>query len=171
MTLQSGARYFLFSYMRGHIPNMDMVMEVCDRLVVTVIDDCAHTMGAGWDNRLTGTFGLVACFSTQSFKLMNSGEGGILVTNDEDIAARAILYSGSYMLYEQHSARPHSDVFKRHRLDTPGFSMRMSNVTAAILRPQLRELPERCVQWRELIDPRQSRFLQEFVGNVEWRRV
>ena len=62
-------------------------------------------MGATWDGKPSGTFGRAACFSTQSFKHANSGEGGLLTTDDEDLAARAILLSGAYMLYEQHGAR------------------------------------------------------------------
>lgn len=95
----TGARWLLLSYMRGHIPNLEVAMGVCVELGITVIEDCAHTMGAGWDGRLTGTFGIAGCFSTQTFKHVNSGEGGLLVTDDEDLAARAVLLSGSYMLY------------------------------------------------------------------------
>ena len=78
----------MLSYMRGHIPDMDVLMEVCARHDLTVIEDCAHTMGAGWNGVLTGTFGAVGCFSTQTFKHMNSGEGGLIVSNDDDIASR-----------------------------------------------------------------------------------
>ena len=146
----SDARYLLLSYMRGHIPDMDAVMAVCERHRLTVIEDCAHTMGADWDGRLTGTFGTVACFSTQTFKHVNSGEGGLLVTADEDVAARAVLRSGSYMLYAQHRARPPEEVFDRHRFITPNCSMRMSSLVAAILRPQVREIAARNARWREI---------------------
>ncbi len=149
---QTGARYLMLSYMRGHIPDMAAVMEVCRKHDLIVIEDCAHTMGADWDGRLTGTFGHVGCFSTQTFKHMNSGEGGFLVTDDDDIAARSVLYSGSYMLYAQHRARPPLDVFERHREITPNFSMRMSGLAAAILRPQLAELPKRNAEWRKIYD-------------------
>jgi len=148
----SGARYLMLSYMRGHIPDMDAVMAVCRRHDLVVIEDCAHTMGAAWDGRMSGSFGHVACFSTQTFKHMNSGEGGLLVTDDEDIAARAILRSGSYMLYAQHRARPDMDVFERHRATTPNCSMRMSGLVAALLRPQLATLDERNRRWREIYD-------------------
>lgn len=138
----SGAKVLMLSYMRGHIPDMDRVMQVADRHGLTVVEDCAHTMGASWAGRLSGTFGAVGCFSTQTFKHMNSGEGGLLVTDDADIAARAILHSGSYMLYAQHKARPDTAAFEPHRGDSANFSMRMSNLVAAILRPQLAELPQ-----------------------------
>lgn len=102
----TGARWLLLSYMRGHIPDLDEVFAVCDERAITVVEDCAHTMGADWDGRPTGTFGVAGCFSTRSFKQVNSGEGGLLVTDDEDLAARAILLSGPYMLYRQHGAPP-----------------------------------------------------------------
>ncbi len=149
---ESGARFLMLSYMRGHIPDMAAVMAVCRRHDLLVIEDCAHTMGASWNGRLTGTFGAAACFSTQTFKHINSGEGGLLVTNDEDIAARAMLRSGSYMFYGQHRARPKLEVFDRHRFTTPNCSMRMSNLAAAILRPQLPLIAERNARWRALYD-------------------
>ncbi|MCP5151462.1 MAG: aminotransferase class I/II-fold pyridoxal phosphate-dependent enzyme [Ectothiorhodospiraceae bacterium] len=144
----SGARVLLLSYMRGHIPDMDRVMAVCDELGITVVEDCAHTLGATWRDRQTGTFGTVGCFSAQTFKHVNAGEGGLVVTDDEDVAARAILRSGSYMLYAQHRARPPEAVFERHRYTTPNCSMRMSALAAAVLRPQLALLPERIARWR-----------------------
>jgi dTDP-4-amino-4,6-dideoxygalactose transaminase len=80
---------------------------------------------------------------------MNSGEGGLLVTDDDDMAAQAVLYSGSYMLYETHLARPPLEVFERHKKTTPNFSLRMSNLQAAILRPQLQDLETNCQRWNE----------------------
>jgi dTDP-4-amino-4,6-dideoxygalactose transaminase len=146
----SGARFLLLSYMRGHMPDMDALMQVCARHNLILIEDCAHTMGARWDARLSGTFGAVSCFSTQTFKHINSGEGGLLVTDDEDIAARAVLHSGSYMLYAQHRARPAMEVFDRHKFHAANFSMRMSGLVAAILRPQLAQLDARSQRWREI---------------------
>jgi dTDP-4-amino-4,6-dideoxygalactose transaminase len=145
----SGARYVLLSHMRGHIADMQRLMELCDRIGIVVIEDCAHTMGAGWAGKPTGTFGRVGCFSLQSYKHVNGGEGGLLVTDDEDVAARAILFSGSYMLYRQHRCRPADEVFDRWRGTTPNLSMRMSNLVAAIARPQLTLLAERSRQWNE----------------------
>ena len=57
-------------------------MQICDAAGVTVIEDCAHTMGARWNGMRSGNFGKVACFSTQTYKHMNSGEGGFLTTDD-----------------------------------------------------------------------------------------
>jgi dTDP-4-amino-4,6-dideoxygalactose transaminase len=145
----SGARHLLLSHMRGHIADMGRLMPLCDRLGLTVIEDCAHTMGANWAGRPTGTFGRVGCFSLQAYKHVNGGEGGLLVTDDADVAARAILHSGSYMLYGQHRARPDEAVFARWRDVTPNFSLRMSNLVAAAARPQLPLLAERARIWND----------------------
>ena len=149
---RSGARVLMLSHMRGHVADMDAVGEEADALGLTVVEDCAHTMGATWRGRPTGTFGDVGCFSTQSFKHVNSGEGGLLVTDDEDVAARAVLLSGSYMLYAQHGAAPPPEVVERHRYTTPNLSMRMSALAAAVVRPQLALIDDRVATWNERHD-------------------
>ena len=146
----SGARVFLLSHMRGHITDLRAVSEICDRHGIALVEDCAHTMGARWDGRHTGTWGRIGCYSSQTYKHINSGEGGLLVTDDDDVAAQAILMSGCYMMYEQHILRPPAEVFERWRYVTPNFSMRMSNLAAALLRPQLALLPERASRWRRI---------------------
>lgn len=145
----SGASYFLLSHMRGHIADMDRVTDICNHHNITIVEDCAHTMGAKWGNQLTGTFGKAGCFSTQTYKHINSGEGGLLVTDDEDVSAKAILYSGSYMFYGKHIARPSLDVFERYKKLIPNLSQRMSNLTAALIRSQLPNLYKQIKRWNE----------------------
>ncbi len=147
MMIESKARFFMISHMRGHIADMDAVVKLCGKYEVTLIEDCAHTMGAFWRGRKSGTFGRIACFSTQTYKHMNSGEGGFLTTSDADIMARAVMHSGSYMLFERHDAAPEPSVFADIKLDTPNYSGRMDNLRAAILRAQLPLLDENCRRW------------------------
>ncbi len=146
----SGAKVLLLSHMRGHVGDMDVLMALCGRLGVRVIEDCAHTMGASWRGVASGRHGAAGCYSNQTYKHMNSGEGGFLVTDDAELAARAVLLSGSYMLYGRHRAAPGPEVFERLRLDVPNMSCRMDNLRAAILRPQIGLLAERRTRWREL---------------------
>lgn len=141
------ARVLLLSHMRGHIADMDAVMAIAHEHGLTVIEDCAHTMGAAWNGTPSGRHGAVGCYSTQTYKHINSGEGGLLVTDDEEIAARAILLSGSYMLYARHRAAPPEAVFRRVRGEVPNVSSRMDNLRAAILRPQLADLPAKVARW------------------------
>ena len=145
----SGAKTLLLSHMRGHVADMDRLVEIVETRGAVLIEDCAHTMGASFANRRSGTHGVAGCFSTQTYKHVNSGEGGLLTTDDEDVAARAILLSGSYMLYERHGAAPAAEVFERHRLDVPNASARMDELRAAILRPQLAALDGNAARWNE----------------------
>ena len=147
--VQSRANFFLLSHMRGHIVDMDRVMEICRELDITLIEDCAHTVGCRWAGTFTGRFGKVGCYSSQTYKHMNSGEGGLLVTDDDDVIARAILYSGSYMLYERHLSRPPLEVLNRYKKLIPNFSLRMSNLVAALIRPQLADLDQQCRRWNK----------------------
>ena len=64
--------------------------------------------------------------------------------------ARAVLLSGSYMLYGRHSAAPGPEAFEAVRMETPNISGRMDNLRAAILRPQLVLLPDRVARWKAL---------------------
>lgn len=149
---ESGAKFLLLSHMRGHIVDMDRISTICLQYDICLIEDCAHTTGCRWGERSTGTFGAVGCFSTQTYKHLNSGEGGLLVTDDEVIMAQAILYSGSYMLYERHIARPPMEVFERYKKRIPNFSLRMTNLQAALIRPQLKVLARQCQRWNERHD-------------------
>lgn len=144
---QSGAKVLMLSHMRGHIADMDALMYICNGAGVIVIEDCAHTMGATWDSVPSGRHGAVGCYSTQTYKHINSGEGGLLITDDDEIAAKAIMLSGSYMLFTKHTAGPPSEAFDAIRYDTPNVSGRMDNLRASILRVQLRKLPEQVEHW------------------------
>ena len=143
----SGARVLLLSHMRGHLCDMDRLLEVADACGIEVVEDCAHTMGATWNGRRSGNFGRVACFSTQTYKHLNSGEGGLITSDDAELIARATMLSGSYMFYSRHGAAPPEEVFADIRLDTPNMSARMDNLRAAVLRPQLAILDDRIARW------------------------
>ncbi len=144
------ASVLLLSHMRGHICDMDALMALCDANNVTVIEDCAHTMGAHWNATPSGRWGKFGCYSTQTYKHVNSGEGGLLISDDAIGMARAIMLSGSYMLFERHRAAPPPETFSQIKYETPNISGRMDNLRAAILRPQLRDLQTQCERWNAL---------------------
>ncbi len=143
----SGARILLLSHMRGHICDMDRLMKICHQAGVMVIEDCAHTLGASWRGTPSGRHGVAACYSSQTYKHLNSGEGGLLVSDDADLMARATILSGSYMHYGRHRAAPPEAAFEGVKYHTPNISGRMDNLRAAILRPQLRNLARQCAAW------------------------
>ncbi|MCB2115914.1 MAG: DegT/DnrJ/EryC1/StrS family aminotransferase [Rhodobacteraceae bacterium] len=145
-----GAKALLLSHMRGHICDMDRLRAICDAAGLPLIEDCAHTMGAAWKGVPSGRHGAMGCYSTQTYKHMNSGEGGLIVSDDPDLMAKAILLSGSYMLYPRHRAAPPAEAFEAVRYVTPNVSGRMDNLRAAILRPQLADLQRQCARWNAL---------------------
>ena len=145
----SKAKILLLSLMRGHIPNMQQLMALCNKLGIQVLEDCAHTMGGAWDGVKSGNFGQVAAFSLQTYKHMNTGEGGLVVTDDAEIAARLIMHSGSYMLYERHGAAPAPEVFEKIRLVSANMSGRMDNIRAALGLAQLPNLDKNCERWNQ----------------------
>jgi dTDP-4-amino-4,6-dideoxygalactose transaminase len=140
----------LISHMRGHTSDMDAIMEACDAAGVPVIEDAAHSLGTLWHGRKIGTIGKIGCFSFQSYKLVNSGEGGILITDDADAVARAIIMSGAYEhMWKKHKARHGEnsndlvEALERWQNQLPLYNLRLSNMSAAIVRAQLPEVPRR----------------------------
>jgi dTDP-4-amino-4,6-dideoxygalactose transaminase len=136
------AAAILVSHMRGHTSDMDAILALADTAGVPVIEDAAHSLGTTWGGRNIGTLGRVGCFSFQSYKLLNAGEGGILVTDDADLMARAVIMSGAY----EHNWTKHpvlQDAFARWQNRLPLYNTRLNNLSAAILRPQIAEIPRR----------------------------
>ncbi len=150
--ISSGAKVLLLSHMRGHISDMEAIMAICAKYHIKLVEDCAHTMGASWRGIKSGNFGVLAAFSTQTYKHMNSGEGGFLTTNNPDMAARAVISSGSYMLYSRHGAIPKDTYFEAVKYQSPNYSGRMDHLRAAMLRAQLPHLEKNVARWNALYD-------------------
>ncbi|NOC91121.1 MULTISPECIES: DegT/DnrJ/EryC1/StrS aminotransferase family protein [Ruegeria] len=140
----------IISHMRGHTSDMDAIMALCDARNIPVIEDAAHSLGTTWHGRNIGTIGKAGCFSFQSYKMINAGEGGILITNDADLVARAVIMSGAY----EHNWKKHKgpqgdnspelqEAFARWQNKLPLYNLRLSNLSAAVIRPQLPELARR----------------------------
>ena len=132
----------LISHMRGHTSDMDAIMAACDARGIPVIEDAAHSLATRWNGRMIGTLGKVGCFSFQSYKLVNAGEGGILVTDDPEIAARAVIMSGAY----EHNWKKHPGLqnsYHHWQNLLPLYNMRMQNLSAAVIRPQIPLIDDR----------------------------
>ena len=142
-----GAQAVMISHMRGHTSDMDAIMALCDAAGIPVIEDAAHSLGTVWGGRKIGTIGKVGCFSFQSYKLVNAGEGGILVTDDPEVAARAIIMSGAYEEnWKKHPGLSNSCAHWQNKL--PLYNLRMQNLSAAVIRPQLPLVAERVAKGR-----------------------
>jgi len=137
----------IISHMRGHTSDMDAIMALCEARDIPVVEDAAHSLGTTWHGRNIGTLGRVGCFSFQSYKLVNAGEGGILVTDDADLVARAVIMSGAYEHnWSKHIAGADAALeaaFARWQNKLPLYNLRMSNLSAAVIRPQLGHVARR----------------------------
>jgi len=159
--IETGAKYVVVSHMRGWSAEMDKIADLCERLGLVMVEDCAHALSVRYKGVQLGHFAKVACFSSQSYKLLNSGEGGFLATNDDDVAARAILYAGSYeKLYQKHLRSPPPEAFENIKKEIPNFSLRMHAVTAAMIRPQLDELDENVPRYNATYNMMKERLSQ-----------
>ncbi|MEL6570715.1 MAG: aminotransferase class I/II-fold pyridoxal phosphate-dependent enzyme [Pseudomonadota bacterium] len=132
----------IISHMRGHTSDMDTIMGLCNDAGIPVVEDAAHSLGTTWNGQNIGTIGKIGCFSFQSYKLLNAGEGGIMITDDADLIARAIIMSGAY----EHNWKKHpvlKEPFARLQNQLPLYNQRLNTLSAALIRPQLDELERR----------------------------
>ena len=168
-----GVDAVMISHMRGHTSDMDAIMKACDAVGVPVIEDAAHSLGTTWNGRKIGTIGKVGCFSFQSYKLVNAGEGGILITDDADVVARAVIMSGAY----EHNWKKHkgpngqndpelAEAFARWQNKLPLYNLRMQNLSAAVIRPQLPEVARRVRDGRANHD-----YVAELLNGSAWLNV
>lgn len=123
----------------GHPCDMEAVLDVADRHGLVVIEDAAHAPGASWRGRACGTIGLAGCFSFFTNKNLPIGEGGLLATDDDDLAGRVRLlrtHGMTTLTWDRH--RGHAPTYD---VVVPGFNYRLDEIRAAIGLVQLRRLP------------------------------
>jgi dTDP-4-amino-4,6-dideoxygalactose transaminase len=140
-----GNMILVLSYMRGRIPNMDRIMEICAKYQVHLLEDNAHGYGAEWNGRKMGSFGVVSTISAQANKLINTGEGGFIFTSDHYMQAFFMFSAGCYEeLYKKHETMcPSSEAIEEMRFSVSNWSCRLSNIQAALAYPQIAILPTR----------------------------
>lgn len=123
----------------GQSADMDALLPLCERYGVPVLEDAAESLGASYKGRASGSFGRVGVFSFNGNKIITTSGGGMLVSDDADLVARARKLSTQAR--EPAAHYEHVEV---------GFNYRMSNVLAGIGRGQLRVLEQRVQRRREV---------------------
>ncbi|MBT1698861.1 DegT/DnrJ/EryC1/StrS family aminotransferase [Fulvivirgaceae bacterium PWU4] len=116
----------------GQACDMDAIMAIAERFKLTVIEDAAHAHGGAYKDRKLGSIGHAGCFSFQSSKNLNAGEGGIVVTNDER------LYDMMNSLRNVGRVKG-GQWYEHHNL---GCNYRITQFQAALLLQQLKRLDE-----------------------------
>lgn len=137
----------------GHPVNMERVMRLVRQRGLVVIEDAAEAHGAHCHGRKVGGWGDMGCFSFYANKIMTTGEGGMVVTNDRDLAARLRL------LRNLGFTKP------RFRHDVAGYNFRMTNYQAAMGLAQLHKIGQIVTEKRRVADAYTHRL--EFVAGLE----
>jgi perosamine synthetase len=119
---------------------IDELVEVCNEFKIPLVEDAAESIGSYYKNQHTGTYGLVGVFSFNGNKIVTSGGGGCIITNNEAIAKRAKHLSTQAKI-------PHRWDFDH---DAIGYNYRMPNLNAALMCAQLEQLNNFVENKREL---------------------
>lgn len=157
-------KHVLISHMRGKVADMATIKALCDKYDAILLEDCAHSLGVQYGGQHSGHVGVACAISSQSYKMINSGEGGFLLTDDEDIAAQTAVYAGAYeALSSKHVTVPEKKYFKDYPTTLPNYSLRMSNLAASVIKPQIKTLDERIEKYNNRYYKLAS-FLEDRVG-------
>ncbi len=115
----------------GHPVDMDGLIEICTKYNIDIIEDATESLGSEYKGKKTGSFGKVGCFSFNGNKIITTGGGGMLVTNDESLAKRA----------RHLTTQAKSDPFEYDH-DEIGFNYRLTNIQAAMGVAQMEKLDD-----------------------------
>jgi perosamine synthetase len=118
-------------HLYGHPADMDAILAIADKHGLFVIEDAAEAHGAEYKGRKVGSLGHIGCFSFYANKIITTGEGGMLITNDATLANRARKLRDQ--AYEKDRRFWHREL---------GFNYRMTNVQAAIGLAQMERIEE-----------------------------
>ncbi|MGB4654001.1 MAG: DegT/DnrJ/EryC1/StrS family aminotransferase [Bacteroidales bacterium] len=123
----------LLVHMCGASANMDEIMEVCKKHNLVLVEDAGQALGAFYKGKSVGTFGKTGCYSFDFFKITTCGEGGVLVTDDENC----------YKLADCYSDHGHNHVGNNRGMEQHpilGFNFRIGELNAAVGLAQMRKL-------------------------------
>ena len=126
-------------HLYGHPTDMDPILELADRHGLWVVEDAAEAHGATYKGRIAGSMGSISTFSFYGNKIITTGEGGMVVTDDDRLAARIRQFKGQGQ-----------DPTQRYWFPIVGFNYRMTNVAAAIGLAQLERVDWHLGRRREI---------------------
>lgn len=124
----------------GHPCRVDEIKKICDENYITLVEDAAESLGSFYKNRHTGTFGQLGAISFNGNKIITSGGGGCIITNDFNLAKTAKHLSTTAKI--SHKWEFYHDVI--------GYNYRMPNLNAALLVAQLENLNKFIINKRDL---------------------
>jgi len=123
-------RALMIVHLLGQPCNMDEIMAVVEEHGLYLVEDCAQSHDAAWDGKPVGTFGHFGCFSLQQSKQITTGDGGIVITDHDDLADEAYRFHDKY--YDRSG--------QNRPVDRIGMNYRMSELVGAVALAQVRKL-------------------------------
>jgi len=123
----------------GHPVDMDPIIELAEKYNLKIVEDCAECHGGEYKGKKVGSFGDIGCFSMYFNKVIQCGEGGMLTTNNENIAEYAKLLRNLAFSKERRFLHNHI-----------GYNYRMSNLHASIAVAQLKKIDKIIERKREI---------------------
>jgi perosamine synthetase len=114
-------------HLYGHVSDMDEIIELASKHSLDIIEDACQSLGSTYKKKQTGTLGLMGCFSLYASKVLTSGEGGAIATNDDDLADKLKMIRNHGMV-EGYDTR----IF--------GLNLRLPELSAAIAKVQIKKL-------------------------------
>ena len=108
---------------------MNKIVKIANDYNLLLLEDCAEAHGAEYENKKTGSFGVISCFSFYGNKIITTGEGGMCLTDDEKLSEKM-------RILRDHGMNPH----KKYWHDIIGFNYRMTNLQAALGVAQLKKI-------------------------------
>ncbi len=136
-------RAIVVVHMRGVASNIEEIIEFADEHDIIVIEDAVPVFGSTYNGKMLGTFGKVGAFSTQSDKALNTGEGGLVITDDQITFERMCALAGTYEGRLQRHLTNQGLTAQIDERTLPILSWRMDEIRAAVGRSQLAKFPAR----------------------------
>lgn len=127
--ITANTRAIMAVHLYGHPCEMDSLLGICREHGLFLIEDCAEAIGSRYKNKHVGTIGDIATFSFYGNKTITTGEGGMVVTNDETLSDRAIHFKGQGLAKH-----------RQYWHDVIGYNYRMTNICAALGLAQLENI-------------------------------
>jgi perosamine synthetase len=123
----------------GNMCNMKRLMQIANTFMIKVVEDATESLGSYYNNQHSGTFGLFGCISFNGNKIITTGGGGMILTNDEKLAKRA----------KHITTQAKSDSFE-YIHDEIGYNYRLVNILAAMGVAQMEQLPKFLIRKEEV---------------------
>lgn len=134
----------------GQPADMDAIMDIADTFGLTVIHDAAHSLGASYNGRKVGTLGHMTMFSFHPVKGVTTGEGGIIVTDNETYYRKLMMFRNHGMTKEQ-SLMEYYDGPWYYEMHELGYNYRMTDLQAALGESQMNKLDRFVQRRREIV--------------------